>query len=526
MNTVIGIDYGTQSARAVLVNAENGAILENVSLRYPRGILPGDLVCIDDYDETLRALLAAVTRPEYRDSIRGVCVDATSLTLVCLAADGTPVEKLPGLSDREQAKVKLWKRHHAEPQAQEALRLAREMDEAFLGRTGGTISSEWTLPKLLEMRDHDPEVYAGTDLAFDLCEYLPFRLTGQIVRSIGSMCYKGLWAEDLTFPSDTYLNRLRPGFAAEYKRLLRGPVGLPGQRAGWLKPELCREFGLRPDVAVAVGLLDGHTAQTALGALHAGDAALVAGTSNVLSIQTDKLREIPDICGAAMNGQIPGLCGLDTGQSCTGDMLAWYVDNALPACVKEEADHRGISVHALLSERAAEPWNCSLTAADWWNGSRNAPCDLTLRGFLHGLSVNTRPEDIYLALLQSIACGTREIVEQCERCGVTVRRFLATGGVTWKNPLLMQQYADLLNRPVHVGHVAEGPALGSAIFAAVAAGLYPDVAAAHRHMGVTDFTVYEPDGQHRAQYEQIYQRSHRLRQLIAALEKEDAHERA
>ena len=526
MKTVIGIDFGTLSARAVLVSAEDGAILENVSLRYPRGVLPGDLVCIDDYDETLDALLRAVAKPEYRDSVCGICVDATSLTLVCLAADGTPVEKLPGFSGREQARVKLWKCHHAEPQAQEALRLAREMNEAFLGRTGGTISSEWTLPKLLDMRDNAPEVYARTDLAFDLCEYLTYRLTGQLVRSVGSMCYKGLWAEDLTFPSDAFLNRLRPGFAAEYRHLLRGPVGLPGQKAGCLKAELCREYGLRPDVAVAVGLLDGHTAQTALGALQAGDAALVAGTSNVLSIQTDALRDVPGICGIAMNGQVPGLCGLDTGQSCTGDMLAWYVDNALPASVVQEAADRGISVHTLLSERIAEPWNCPLTAADWWNGSRNAPCDLTLRGFIHGLSVNTKPEEMYLALLQSIACGTREIVEQCERSGVTVRRFLATGGVTWKNPLLMQQYADLLNRPVCVGRVAEGPALGSAIFAAVAAGLYSDVAAAHQRMGVSDFTVYEPDAQHRAQYEQIYQRSHRLRQLTAALEKEDAHERA
>lgn len=525
MNTVIGIDYGTQSARAVLVRADDGTILENVSIRYPRGILPGDLVSIDDYDETLHGLLQAVTKPEYRKSIRGICVDATSLTLVCLAADGTPLEKLPGFAHREQAKVKLWKRHHAQPQAEEALRLAREMQEPFLGRTGGSVSSEWTLPKLLEMRDCDPEVYRQADLAFDLCEYLTWRLTGKIVRSSGSMCYKALWAEDLSFPSDGYLNQLRLGFAEEYKHLLRGPVGLPGQRAGWLRPEICRECGLRPDVAVAVGLLDGHTAQTALGALRAGDAALVAGTSNVLSIQTGALREIPGICGAAMNGQIPGLCGLDTGQSCTGDMLEWYVNNALPASVAEEASRRGISAHTLLSERVSEPWNCPLTAADWWNGSRNTPCDLTLRGFIHGLSGNTRPEDLYLALLQSIVCGTREIVEACEGSDVTVRRFLATGGVTWKNPLLMQQYANILNRPVHVGRVMEGPALGSAIFAAVAAGIHSDVAAAHRHMGVTEFTVYEPDAQHRAQYEEIYQRSHRLRQLIAALEKGDAHER-
>lgn len=520
MKTVIGIDFGTQSARALLVNADTGAVLERVSFRYPRGILPGNLFCIDDYHEALDDLIASISVSQDRSSIRGICIDATSLTLVCVDKNGIPMEKLPGFSDREQAMVKLWKRHNAQPQAQELLNLARQLNEPFLGRTGGTVSSEWMLPKLLEIRDADRAVYEQIDLAFDLCEYLTWRLTGQLIRSSGSMCYKGLWSSDLDFPSDDCLNTLRSGFAGEYRRLLRGEVRVPGQSAGPLRPEWCAAYGLPQDVAVAVGTLDGHTAQVALGALQPGDAALVIGTSNVLSIQTEKLKEISGICGVAMNGQVSGLCGVDSGQSCTGDMLEWYLKNMLPPAVWQEAEEQGISVHTLLSQKVNRPWACKLSAADWWNGSRNTPCDLTLRGCICGLSLNTAPEDIYLALLQGIVCGTREIIEQCERSGVAITRCLAAGGVAARNPLLMQQYANILRRPVHVGALTEGPALGAAIFAAVAAGIYPDARTACQHMGVKEFTVYQPDMLHAAEYENIFQRNHRLRQLTQTLKEE------
>ena len=520
-NTVIGIDYGTQSARALLVDAATGQVLESKSIRYPRGILPGDLVEIDDYLETLDELLKAVSVPAYRDTIRGICVDATSLTLVCIAADGTPLSKLPGFADREQAKIKLWKRHEASAQASEALALAKARKEPFLGRTGGTISEEWTLPKILEIRDRDPEVYAKADAAFDLCEYLTYCLTGEIIRSVGSMCYKGTWAQDLGFPSDDYLDALRPGFAAEYKHLLRGKVCIPGECVGTISKKISETYGLPANVVVATGVLDGHTAQVALGALGAGDGALVVGTSNVLTIQTNVLQDIEGICGIAKDGQTPYLCGLDTGQACTGDMLEWYITNAVPASVKLEADEKGVGVHELLASRIKTPWESKLTVADWWNGSRNTPCDLHLSGVVHGLTMDTKPEDLYLALLQAIVCGTREIVEQCASYGVAVDRVLATGGITGKNPLLMQEYANILNKPVCVGQFSEGPALGAAIFAAVAAGVYPTVQDAYANMGIANYTTYTPDAEHRAAYEAIYTRNHKLRRLIAAMEQED-----
>lgn len=514
MRAVIGLDYGTQAARAVLVDAATGEVLRSHAVKYPHGVMPGDLASAEDYECALMELLEAVTPEEYRGSIEGICVDATSLTLVCIDAQGRVLSQIPGFESREQAQIKLWKRHAAQAQADEALALARAMNEPFLGRTGGTISCEWTLPKLMEIRDEDPEVYGCIDAAFDLCEYLTFRLTGELVRSPGAMSFKALWARDLGLPSKAYLDALRPGLGGEYARMLRGAVLRPGEKAGMLKKEFCERFGLKPDVAVAVGVLDGHTALVALGALNAGDAALVLGTSSVLTIQTRELREIEGICGIALDGLTGGLYGIDSGQAGTGDMLEWYVNNALPAAVLQEAGEKKISPHQVLTGRIERPWESRVIVADWWNGSRNAPCDLSLPGVMSGMTLGTKPEEIYLALLQAIACGTREIIEQCGRYGVRVERLLVTGGIAGKNPLLMGEYAGILNLPVSVGQVAEGPALGAAIFAAVAAGIYENPVQAHARMGVREFVHYQPDTAHRAEYERLYRKNHALREMM------------
>lgn len=370
------------------------------------------------------------------------------------------------------------------------------------------------LPKLLKIRDDAPEVYEQLDLALDLCEFLTYRLTGSLRRSAGSMAFKCLWSRELGLPDKGYLNMLREGFGEEYHHLLRGAVLAPGSSAGNLSTRWCCRLGLREDVTVAAGVLDGHTAHVALGALQPGDGALVIGTSNVLTLQCRQLHEIEGICGIALDGLTAGLYGIDSGQACTGDMLQWYVENALPAEVREEAARQGISAHELLSHRIREPWNCRLLAVDWWNGSRNAPCDLSLTGALLGMTLKTKPEDIYLALLQSIVCGSREVIEQCACQGVSLRRLLATGGITGKNPLLMQLYADIMGQRVCVGEFTEGPALGAAIFAAVASGIYEKLQQAYDRMGVRTFVAYIPDETHRADYETLYQKNHRIRRIL------------
>lgn len=514
MKAVVGIDYGTQSGRAILVDAENGHVLREHSIPYPHGVIADGLASAEDYETVLLQLLENVLTEEYRDSVLSICVDATSLTIVPVDRNGVVLCHRAAFADRKHAQIKLWKYHGAQAQADEALNLAKIMDEPFIRRTGGSLSSEWMLPKVLQIRDEDPEVYAEMDMALDLCEYLTFRLTGTVTRSKSAMGFKGQWVEDLGFPSDNYLNTLRPGFAAEFKNLMRGPILRACDVAGTLLPELARRLGLRENVVVASGVIDGHTSMAALGAMKEGDGTIVVGTSNVIAIQGTRMQEIPDICGVVKDGMIPDTYAIEAGQNCTGDMLEWYMNNMLPYGIWQQAQERKVSPHQVLLEMIEEPWKNTLAIADWWNGSRCAPSDLKLRGAMSGLSLTTRPQDIYLALLQAIVCGTRTQLELCEKYGITVTRIVATGGMTAKNPILMQQYASILNQKIYVGQVKEGPALGTAIFAAVAAGIYSTTEEAYEAMGVHDFTVYEPDTEHRTEYEIIYRNNRRLRTLL------------
>lgn len=520
--TVIGVDFGTQSARAVLVNAENGEILYSCREEYPRDSMPVPAIdCVEnlppatDYETTLYSLLRQAVPEEYRKTVAGICVDATSMTMVLLAEDGRALSELDGWAQAAHARVKLWKYHRAQEQADEALELARKLQEPFLGRTGGSISCEWMLPKLLEVRDEAPEIYAKVDLAMDLCEFLTFRLTGQLVRSIGSLSYKCLWAEDLGFPGQAFLDGLRPGFYNEYCHFLRGDVRKPGESAGILRPEFSRELGLPEQIPVAAGVLDGHTSLATMGAFVPGDAALIVGTSNVCTVQDKKLRELKDVCGVAQDGMITGSCGIDTGQSSTGNMLGWFIEHMAGWQVHREAEERKISPHQVLAERVKKPWENKVVAVDWWSGSRNVPCDLTLRGCMLGLEMDTKAEDIYLALLQAIACGTGTILESLSGQGVEIGRVLATGGITEKNPLLMQEYANLLRREVLVAKTTEGPALGAAMFAVMAAGIYADIQEAYDHMGIHDFKIYEPDEIHRTAYEDLYRKNKNLRNMLS-----------
>ena len=520
--TVIGVDFGTQSARAVLVNAENGEILYSCRKEYPHGSTPvpeidcaENLPCATDYEKTLYELLRKVVPEEHRKTVAGICVDATSLTMVLLAEDGRALSELEGWSEAAHARVKLWKYHRAQKQADEALNLARNLKAPFLGRTGGSISCEWMLPKLLEVRDEAPELYAKADLAMDLCEFLTYRLTGQLVRSIGSLSYKCLWSEDLGCPGQDVLDGLRPGFYKEYCHFLRGNVRKPGESAGMLRPELSRKWGLPEQIPVATGVLDGHTSLATMGAFAPGDVALIVGTSNVCTVQDHKLRELKDVCGVAQDGMITGSCGIDTGQSSTGNMLGWFIEHMAGWKIHREAEERKISPHQVLAERIEKSWENKVVAVDWWSGSRNAPCDLTLRGCMSGLEMDTRAEDIYLALLQAIACGTGTILESLSGQGVEIGRVLATGGITEKNPLLMQEYANLLRRDVLVAKTAEGPALGAAMFAAMAAGVYMDIQETYDHMGIHEFTIYEPDEIHQAAYEELYRKNKSLRNMLS-----------
>lgn len=510
MKCTVGLDFGTQSARGVLVNVENGAVMRRMTVEYAHALTDDALVDGADYDRALDELLMELVPG---NDVAGIAIDATALTLVPIAADGRLLsEHLP---DAMHARVKLWKRHDAQPQADRALELAREYGEAFLENTGGAISSEWTIPKLMETCEKASDVWENMDMALDLCDYLTWRLTGEVTRSAASMCYKSCWTAENGFPSEEYLDALEPGFGERYRYLMRGRVMYPGQKAGTLTAEWCEKLGATGDIAVAAGQPDGNTPPVAMGAVNDGDVSLTIGTSMVMLVNTSHLDGKDGLIGTAPGGIVPDLTAAECGQNCTGELLGWYVENMLPAAYAFEAERRGISPHDLLAEKVTEPWNNRAVACNWWNGSRCAPADLSLTGAVTGLTLASRPEDIYLTLVQSLAVNTREMLELCRANGAHVGRIFAAGGVAGKNALFMQQIADIAGMAVHVTLTEEASALGSAYLAAVATGIYKSPEAACSAMCGEGFRVYEPDGAHRAEYEELYIRCRRVRKAMA-----------
>ena len=517
MKCSIGIDYGTQSARAILVNIETGEVLEHAVAEYTHPLSEDCLVDGADYDDALLRLMQAIAKNPNSRHVVGVAVDATTLTLVPLAQNG---RLLSEVMDDPLAKVKLWCRHSAAAYADRALKLARDRGESFIHYTGDTISSEWMLPKLLETYYEAPAVFKQMDIAFDLCDYLTFRLTGNITRSAASLSYKCSWLKAAGFPSTDYLDALAPGFGAAYEYRMRGEIMVPGQRAGLLTDKWRSILGVEAPVAVAVGQPDGNTPSVGLGAIREGDVTIVLGTSSVLMMQVKEGCTPDGLLGIAPDGVVPGLTAMECGSNCAGEMLNWFVQNMLTAEDAEIAARQGISAHELLASRVSNPWNNRLIALDWWNGSRCAPCDLSLSGTLIGMRLDTRSHDIYLALLQSMATGMRDMLALCCQNGGRAGRIYAGGGIVKKNPLLMQQFANILGMPIAATTNSETGALGSAILAAVAAGEYPTPEEACDKMAVQDFLYYEPDMTHREDYKQLYERSHRARQVVAQLQHE------
>jgi L-ribulokinase len=506
---VVGIDFGTLSGRALVVRVADGAEVGTAVHPYPHAVieetlpatgqhLPPDwaLQDPDDYRDVLRhAVPAALAAAGVRaDDVVGVGIDFTACTVLPTLADGTPLCELPDLRDRPHAYVKLWKHHAAQSHADRINALAHERREPWIGRYGGKISSEWQFAKALQLLEEDPAVYHRAQRWIEAADWIVWQLCGTETRNVGTAGYKGIY-QDGHYPSREYLAALNPAFA-DFVSKLDCPLSPLGGRAGGLTDEAAGWTGLRPGTAVAVANVDAHVTAAAAKALVPGRMVAVMGTSTCHVLNGTTLAEVPGMCGVVEGGISGGAWGYEAGQSGVGDIFAWYVDQAAPA---------GYASHEALTEQAArQPVGAhGLVALDWWNGNRSLLVNHELSGVIVGLTLATRPPDIYRALLESTAYGTRMIIEAFEEAGVAVDELIVAGGLM-NNPLLMQIYADVTRRPLGLAGSTQGPALGSAIHAAVAAGCYPDVAAAAEVMGRVERDRYLPDDGRAKVYDELY----------------------
>ncbi|MBS2962025.1 ribulokinase [Actinocrinis puniceicyclus] len=519
---VVGVDYGTLSGRALVVRVSDGAELGTAVHEYEHGVidhvLPGGgalppdwaLQYPDDYREVLRRAVPAAVADAGIDPARvvGIGVDFTACTVLPTLADGTPLCELDELRDRPHAYVKLWKHHAAQPHADRINALAHKRPEPWIARYGGKISSEWEYAKGLQLLEEDPQIYARTERWIEAADWITWQLCGAETRNACTAGYKGI-LQDGARPTAAFLSALAPDFADFNDKLDLAP-GSPGisplgSRAGGLTAQAAAWTGLREGIAVCVGNVDAHVTAPAAQAIEPGQMVAIMGTSTCHVMNGGQLAEVPGMCGVVDGGIIEGLWGYEAGQSGVGDIFAWFAEQSTPGQVRDEAERRGISVHELLTEQAAaQPVGAhGLIALDWHSGNRSVLVDHHLSGVIAGLTLGTKPHEVYRALLEATAFGTRVIIDAFEESGVPVNEFVVAGGLL-RNSFLMQLYADVTRRPLSIIGSSQGPALGSAIHAAVAAGAYPDVPTAARAMGKIQRAAYTPDPKRASAYDALY----------------------
>jgi L-ribulokinase len=519
---VVGVDFGTLSGRAVVVRVSDGAEVGSAVDEFRHGVLderldvdgragaelPPDwaLQVPGDYVDVLRHAVPAAVAAAGIDpaDVIGIGTDFTACTVLPTLADGTPLCELADLAGRPHAYVKLWKHHAAQPHADRINALAAARGEPWLARYGGKISSEWEFAKGLQLLEEDPDVYHRADHWVEAADWIVWRLTGVYVRNACTAGYKAIY-QDGAYPSPEFLAALNPDFAGFVADKVARPIAQLGDRVGSLTPAAAAWTGLPAGIAVCAGNVDAHVTGPAADAIEPGQMVAIMGTSTCHIMNSDRLAEVPGMCGVVDGGIVPGLWGYEAGQSGVGDIFAWYVDNQLPAAYHEAAAAAGVGVHEHLAglARALPVAGHGLVALDWHSGNRSVLVDHDLSGVVVGLTLATRPEEVYLALLESTAFGTRKIVESFEQAGVAVDEFVVAGGLL-QNTFLMQLYADVLRRPIGVIGSEQGPALGSAIHAAVAAGAYPDIRVAAKAMGKVERAVYRPSGPRAAAYDRLY----------------------
>jgi len=521
----IGVDFGTESGRALLVDVADGREVATSVHSYKDGViddvlptsgvkLPPDFALQNplDYIAVFQTAVPAVLQQSGVDppDVIGVGIDFTACTMMPTLADGTPLCTLDQFKDNPHAWVKLWKHHAAQPEADKINATAARMGEPWLTRYGGKISSEWFFSKALQILDEAPEIYAAADRLIEGADWVVWQLTGQEKRNACTAGYKAIWSKREGYPGDAFFRALDPRFEHVVDDKMSRDIYPIGAKAGELTAQAARWTGLRPGTAVAIANVDAHVSVPAATVTEPGRMVMIMGTSTCHMVLGKEQKIVPGMCGVVEDGIIPGLFGFEAGQSCVGDHFAWFVENCVPGAYAREAEQRGLNLHQLLEEKASrlKVGESGLLALDWWNGNRSVLVDVDLTGLLIGATLATKPEEMYRALIEATAYGTRVIIEAFEENGVAVNEIVATGGLPGRNKLLMQIYADVTGREFRVAYTEQAGALGSAMFGAVAAGKarggHDTITQAARTMARLKDVVYKPTAVDQAMYDQLY----------------------
>lgn len=521
----IGLDYGTQSGRALLVEVDTGREVASAVKVYAHGVmdeyLPDGVTKLEtdwalehpkDYLEVLEFTIPAVLKESgvSADDVIGLGVDFTACTMLPIDKEGNPLCFDNRYISNPHSYIKLWKHHAAQDEANKLNEIAMARNEEFLQLYGGKISSEWLIPKIWQILDEAPEIYAAADRFIEAADWINLQLTGEERRNSCTAGYKAIWNKRMGYPSKDFLKALDPRLENLVEDKLSADIYPIGGKAGELTEKAAKLTGLKAGTAVAIANVDAHVAVPAVGITEPGKMLMIMGTSTCHMMLGTEEKKVPGMCGVVQDGIIPGYLGYEAGQSCVGDHFEWFVENCVPASYTKEAESRNISIHKLLREKASalRVGESGLIALDWWNGNRSVLVDTNLTGLIIGCTLLTKPEEIYRALIEATAYGTRMIVETFRENGVPISELYAAGGIAEKDELMMQIYSDVTNMEIRISASAQTPALGSAMFGAVAAGMarggYDSIMDAAKSMAKVKDKYYKPNPANVKLYDKLY----------------------
>lgn len=521
----IGVDFGSLSGRAVLVEVDTGKEVSTSTFEYPHAVmyeyLPDgetklgvDWALQDpqDYLDVLQNTIPDVMNKAQvsPDDVIGVGIDFTACTVLPVKSDGTPLCFLPKYKSEPHAYVKLWKHHAAQKYANRLNEIAAERGEDFLARYGGKISSEWMIPKVWQIAEEAPEIYCEMDKFIEAADWVIWRLTGVETRNSCTAGYKAIWNKKTGFPPKEFFKSLNPLLENFVEEKIGCEITPIGQKAGEIDERASKLTGLNVGTAVAIANVDAHVALPAVGVTEPGKMLMIIGTSTCDVLLGESENIVPGMCGVVEDGIIPGYMGYEAGQSCVGDHFDWFVKNCVPESYYREAKAFGMNIHQLLRTKAEKqnPGVSGLLALDWWNGNRSVLVDVDLTGVMLGLNLLTRPEEVYRALLEATAYGARMIIETFRENGVPINELYAAGGIAEKDAFMMQIYADVTNMEIKISASSQTPALGSAMFGAVAAGSerggYDNIKDCAKIMGKVKAHTYKPIPENVETYDKLF----------------------
>lgn len=519
----LGLDFGTLSVRASLVDLEDGTEFGAAVNHYAHGVierhLPNNQIKLKvdsalqnplDYLESLEKVVPQVINDTGIDSedVVGIGVDFTSCTMMPTSADGTPLCADRRFKDNPHAWAKLWKHHAAQPEADKINEIGNARKEPFIQIYGGKYSSEWFFSKLLETVNDAPDLYDASDTFIEAGDWIVWQLTGNDKRSISAAGFKSMVVYpsengEWNYPPSDFFKELHPKLENVVSDKLADSFLPLGTNAGGLTKKMASILNLCEGTAVAVANIDAHVAVPACKVANPGKLVMIMGTSTCHLLVSNQRHMVEGMCGVVEDGVLPGFWGYEAGQSGVGDSFAWFLENAYPGKKSSDSDRESFE---FLSQKAKElkVGQSGLLALDWWNGNRSVLMDSDLSGLIVGLSITSQPHEIFRALIEATAFGTRRIIEAFTNQGVDIDEIIACGGLAKKNPFLMQVYADITGRIIKIASSEQTCALGSAMFGALAAGHFNSIEEAAEKMAHLQNDTYSPNPKNMEVYQKLY----------------------